>query len=80
MWIFSNSGTFYFSFYIFLLLFYNYGSFWRREYFSGFRMALDKDKAYFWREAMMQDKKNFHLCGWKIEQCNRLKIKILYTI
>ena len=24
--------------------------------------------------------KNFHLCGWKIEQCNRLKIKILYTI
>ena len=22
-------------------------------------MALDKDKAYFWREAMMQDKKNF---------------------
>lgn len=21
-----------------------------------------------------------HLCGWKIEQCNRLKIKILYTI
>ena len=25
-------------------------------------------------------RKNFHLCGWKIEQCNRLKIKILYTI
>ena len=24
--------------------------------------------------------KFFHLCGWKIEQCNRLKIKILYTI
>ena len=24
--------------------------------------------------------KKFHLCGWKIEQCNRLKIKILYTI
>ena len=27
-----------------------------------------------------KNKKNFHLCGWKIEQCNRLKIKILYTI
>lgn len=24
--------------------------------------------------------KYFHLCGWKIEQCNQLKIKILYTI
>ena len=27
-----------------------------------------------------KNRKYFHLCGWKIEQCNQLKIKILYTI